>query len=72
MYSIVHQTRTRFPLRVVQASFARNLEYARVDEVGNNNKSYLLLFELKEGETVTESLFSQLATVMEEKEVAIP
>lgn len=51
-----------------QASFARNLEHARVDELRNNNKSKLLLFELKEGETVTESLFSQLAAVMEEKE----
>ena len=51
-----------------QASFARNLESARVDEMRNNNKGKLLLFELKEGEAVSESLFAQLSAVMEEKE----
>lgn len=51
-----------------QASFARNLERARVDEARNNVKGKELVFGLKEDHVMTESLFSSLSAVMEEKD----
>ena len=50
------------------ATFARNLEHARVDEVRNNQKGKQFLMAMKEGQAMNESLFAEIAAVMEEKD----
>lgn len=51
-----------------QATFARNLESARVDEIRNNQKGKQFLMGMKEGQTMSESLFAEIAAAMEEKD----